>query len=122
MAEFWRALRTLKALQAEQTAMALGAVTPRRPETAGRPPPNEPERRAQRRLEYVLPDQPTSGRALHEPVPPVPRCPEIKRTRQPRQYWRISPTRRAREPKPRAARSHPNFIDVVAAHIRRTRQ
>jgi hypothetical protein len=46
----------------------------------------------------------------------------IERTRQPRQYWRISSTRRAREPKRWAARSHPNFIDVVAAHIRRTRQ
>ncbi len=76
MAEFWRALKTLKALQAEQaalaeqtieTAPALAATSLRpaaRPRLADRAQPNEPEPR----LEYALPDLSARGHALHEPA------------------------------------------------------
>jgi hypothetical protein len=71
MAEFWRALRTLKALQAEQAAGADALEMPRRPPRAparltSRPAPNEPERQSLH--EYVIPDQPRPGRTLHEPA------------------------------------------------------
>jgi hypothetical protein len=82
MAEFWRALKTLKALQAEaksveQTAAsapapALHASTRRSPRPLAAPAPNEPERRAAagpERLELLLPDPPPQG-ALHEPAAP----------------------------------------------------
>jgi hypothetical protein len=69
MAEFWRALKMLKALQAEQTAETEPALVaqlmeahPARPAAAHRPRPSEPERR----LEYALPEPRTSGLALHE--------------------------------------------------------
>jgi hypothetical protein len=86
LAEFWRVLKTLKALQAEQALkaeealpveQALGAdaalpVSPirpaPRPRLAGRARPNEPER-ALPRPEYALSAPPTSG-ALHEPAAP----------------------------------------------------
>ena len=83
MAEFWRALRTLKALQAEQAAMAeqvaaCGQSPARQPTRRAALPltqvaqPNEPERRmgssSERRAEYVLPHRPRSGGALHEPA------------------------------------------------------
>jgi hypothetical protein len=86
MAEFMRALRTLKALQAEQAAatelhVAAPAPVPAQPprpaaraQMARRPEPNEPERRPEARpeprLEYVLPDRPAPGRTLHEPAAP----------------------------------------------------
>jgi hypothetical protein len=81
MAEFWRALRTLKALQAEQAATGLDVAAPApvraqpprpaaHPEIADRPGPSEPERcpasPPERHLEYVLPDLHQPGRALHE--------------------------------------------------------
>jgi hypothetical protein len=71
MAEFMRALRTLKALQAEQAANArVLDMPPRQPpapaRVASRPAPNEPERRPLH--EYVIPDQPGPGRTLHEPA------------------------------------------------------
>jgi hypothetical protein len=75
MAAFWRALRTLKALQAEQ-ALEDGpalAAHPLRP--AARPPlahpsqPNEPERRDLPRPRCALREPPPSC-ALHEPVAP----------------------------------------------------
>jgi hypothetical protein len=74
MAEFWRALRTLKALQAEAgEEHAAGAdvrALPPRPRVparlASRPAPNEPERRPLN--QYVIPDQPRPGRSLHEPA------------------------------------------------------
>jgi hypothetical protein len=80
MAEFWRALKTLKALQAEQAATELDVAAParvraqpRRPAAhpeAPRPKPSEPERHlasaSERRLEYVLPDRPAPARTLHE--------------------------------------------------------
>jgi endonuclease YncB( thermonuclease family) len=75
MAEFWRALRTLKALQAEQAASA-ELDMPRRPPArlASRPLPNEPERPSEpapeRPLEYVMPAVPAPGHALHEPAAP----------------------------------------------------
>jgi hypothetical protein len=79
MAEFWRALRTLKALQAEQAldtdaALAAPPIQPSaRPPLLHRPRPNEPERHSvsapEPRLEYVLPDRPTPG-TLHESAAP----------------------------------------------------
>jgi hypothetical protein len=70
MAEFWRALRTLKALQAEQAAGAevleMPPSQPRAPaRLASRPAPNEPEGRLLN--EYLITDQPEHGRTLHEP-------------------------------------------------------
>jgi hypothetical protein len=86
MAEFWRALKTLKALQAEQAvttgpalAMQPVEVPPKWP--TARPSlvrqPNEPDRAAGRSLPYAMPDQPPPGRALHEPAAPwTPKEPE----------------------------------------------
>ena len=88
MAEFWRALKTLKALQAEQatgTGPALEARPPTahpewpaaRPALAPRPQPSEPERAAGPRLEHVVPDPPGRGRTLHESAAPwLPNEPE----------------------------------------------
>jgi hypothetical protein len=85
MAEFWRALKTLKALQAEQAATELHVAAPApvcaqprgrtaRSQMAHRPEPSEPERGrecpTERRVEYVLPDRPAPGRTLHEPAAP----------------------------------------------------
>jgi hypothetical protein len=89
MAEFMRALRTLKALQAGAAAEELPVAAPApvraqparsaaRPPDAHLPGPNEPERlpdsRAERRpgpqLEYVLPDSTAPGHTLHEPAAP----------------------------------------------------
>ena len=92
MAEFWRALRTLKALQAEQAAAELqealrAPVPPLRPATRPRlgdgAQPNEPERRSasapEPRLEYALPEWPRPGGALHEPAAPwTPNEPEAE--------------------------------------------
>ena len=91
MAEFWRALRTLKALQAEQAAniassLAAQPLDPRlktpapRAPLIDRSPPNEPERDAGRRQEYVPTEPPASGRTLHEPAAPwLPNEPETGR-------------------------------------------
>jgi hypothetical protein len=95
MAEFWRALRTLKALQAEQAAEAGPALEahpvdvhskaqPTRPAAraplAHRPQPDEPERGAAPRLEYVSTEPPARGRTLHEPAAPwLPNEPETGR-------------------------------------------
>ena len=92
MAEFWRALKTLKALQAEQKVANEPALAaqPKRP--AARPPlvhgprPDEPERLP---LEYALPESPAAGRTLQEPAAPyiptqpafVPNEPDPHRTR-----------------------------------------
>ena len=96
IAELMRALKTLKALQAEQaaTALDLAASAPVRaqpsrpaalPADAPLPAPNEPERRPdphvercpEPRLEYALPDPPAPGRTLHEPAAPwLPNEPE----------------------------------------------
>ncbi len=83
MAEFWRALKTLKALQAEQAAMALQDAVPvppirpaPRPRLADRAPTNEPRPQAQpdepkragpRPLEYSGAELSLSDRMLHEP-------------------------------------------------------
>jgi hypothetical protein len=89
MAEFSRALRTLKALQAEQAkpvahapraavslAAPAGRPAARRTVAAGSRP-NEPERGDARPMEHVLPEPPMPGRALHEPaVPWLPNEPE----------------------------------------------
>ena len=94
MAEFWRALRTLKALQAEQAAniassLAAQPLDPRlktpapRAPLIDRSPPNEPERDAGRRQEYVPTEPPASGRTLHEPAAPwLPNEPETGQDRQ----------------------------------------
>ena len=78
MAEFWRALRTLKALQAEQALQVQQNVASHaalagqpvaaaaRPPLADRAQPNEPER-ALARPQYLLNEPPTPG-ALHEPT------------------------------------------------------
>jgi hypothetical protein len=76
MAEFWRALRTLKALQAEQAVALQEAVAApltrpaARPRLAARTQPNEPELRSvsapEPRLQYLI--EPPSPDALHEPA------------------------------------------------------
>jgi hypothetical protein len=107
MAEFWRALKTLKALQADQAAAnepALAAlpvdVRPKppaarpaaRPPLARRPRPSEPERGAGPRLDYVMPDRPVHGHALHEPAAPwLPNEPETG-------PGRVAPLDRDRDP------------------------
>jgi hypothetical protein len=100
MAEFWRALRTLKALQAEQAAPTGPALEehrvkahrarPARPPLAHRPQPDEPEGGAGRRLKYPpraslapatlhepaalwLPNEPEPGRARHAASAPASR-------------------------------------------------
>jgi hypothetical protein len=113
MAEFWRALKTLKALQAEQ-ALADGPALATRPlRPAAQPPrpadrarPNEPERRSvsapEPRLEYVLPDRPAPG-ALHEPaVPWRPNEPERGAVRH-----AASMTASPRNPEPQRSPSRP---------------
>ena len=76
MAELARALKLLKALQAEQ-AVATGPDLNAHPQrSAGRPPlaqrpqPDEPERGSAPRLDYVMPAPPVPGPALHEPAAP----------------------------------------------------
>jgi hypothetical protein len=76
MAEFWRALRTLRALQAEQarnTDAALAASpirTAPRPPLVHRPRPNEPECGDLPEPEY-LPSEPAAPpRTLQEPAVP----------------------------------------------------
>jgi hypothetical protein len=65
IAEFMRALRTLKALQAEQAATALDVAAPA---------PVRAQPRVERcpgpRLEYILPDPPAPRPLLHEPAAP----------------------------------------------------
>jgi hypothetical protein len=96
MAEFWRALKTLKALQAEQAAandsgLAADPVEVHRkapptrpaarPPLAHRPRPSEPERDPEPRLEYALPEPPARARTLHEPTAPwLPNEPETEPT------------------------------------------
>jgi hypothetical protein len=81
LAEFWRALRTLKALQAEQALDAAPAraahplaahpIRPAaRPTVVHRRPPDEPERGAARSLDDVSTEPRAHGRALHEPAAP----------------------------------------------------
>jgi len=82
------ALRTLKALQAEQ-ALATGPAVPAhpmrptaRPPLVHRPQPDEPERDAAPRLEYVLSEPPAPDSTLHEPAAPwLPSEPETGRAR-----------------------------------------
>jgi hypothetical protein len=87
MAEFWRALRTLKALQAghaldapARAAQPLAAhpIRPEaRPALVHRQPPDEPGRGAARPLDYVSTEPRAHGRALHEPAAPwLPNGPE----------------------------------------------
>ena len=80
MAEFMRALRTLKALETGHAAADLAVVAETPVETrpggpAGRSladrrrGPNEPGHAAALRPEHVLPDPAGPGHALHEPAP-----------------------------------------------------
>jgi hypothetical protein len=75
MAEFTRALRTLKALQAEQQAADADVLElpPSQPQAPARVAPNEPER-----LVAFVPSEPAGpGGALHEPAAPwLPNEPE----------------------------------------------
>ena len=77
MAELWRALRTLKALQVEQArtvehaARAASALTGRggsaeRATLSRRPGPSEPELRTLPPLDHVTPERPALRRELHE--------------------------------------------------------
>jgi hypothetical protein len=91
MAEFWRALKTLKALQAEQAAANEPALAAHsleahpqppaaRPPLVHRPRPDEPERSPRPRLDYVSAEPTARGRALHEPAAPwLPNEPEPHR-------------------------------------------
>jgi hypothetical protein len=63
MAEFWRALRTLKALQAEPTRVRPVGASASRPEIVPRLTTNEPDRCPQHRLDTLIPEP---GRGLHE--------------------------------------------------------
>jgi hypothetical protein len=75
MAEFWRALKTLKALQAEQAANAIERPASKpAARISGRVQPDEPKRGAAPRLDYVLPDPPVTGPTLHEPAVPIGLC------------------------------------------------
>jgi hypothetical protein len=114
MAEFWRVLKTLKALQAEQAAAnepALAAdpveVHPKplatRPPLVDRAQPDEPERGAEPRLQYVMPDPPTPSCTLHEPAAPsLPNEPETGAG--PHAARRRSPSPVANEPGPHRTR------------------
>jgi hypothetical protein len=118
MAEFWRALRTLKALQAEQAAppvehaagatLALEAPASRpaaRATLSHRPEPDEPERRAAFRLDHVMPDPPAPAHTLHEPATPwTPRRP-TQSTCQTNPVLRGCGMRRGRPPRARGAGS-----------------
>jgi hypothetical protein len=89
MAEFWRALGTLKALQAEAksveqppaSAHTLQASSMRSPRPLAGHAPNEPERRSASapgpRLDYALPDRSAPRGTLHELAAPwMPNEPE----------------------------------------------
>jgi hypothetical protein len=113
MAEFWRALRTLKALQAEHAAdtdavLAAHPVSAHPEAPTARPPlvhcaqPDEPERR----LEYALPQPPARGRILHEPAASwLPNEPEPGRDRQ---EAAVSCSPRQAAPRPRS--NEPNRL------------
>jgi hypothetical protein len=85
MAEFWRALRTLKALQAEQAAaqapgaemLELPPARTRAPElVASCPRPAEPEAALARRLQYAISGRPEPGVPHEAPAPWPPNEPE----------------------------------------------
>jgi hypothetical protein len=91
MAEFWRALRTLKALQAEQAAGTGDALAEHPMQPAARPlvhlaQPNEPERSATL-AHHSQPDEPERGAALRldylmaEPAAPARGAMGAERTR-----------------------------------------
>ena len=113
MAAFWRALRTLKALQAEQAAGQASATAPARaarppqanpkapaprPPLAQRPRPNEPERGPRSPGgEYVFIEPSGRGRTLHEPGAGwQPNEPEPG----PKPRWRVHRRRRRRASSP----------------------
>jgi hypothetical protein len=122
MAEFWRALRTLKALQAEQARapeMSAGrhsaaertAPTPaariapcRNPnEPRAQAQPDEPERAAARRLAYLPSEPGAGGGTLHEPaaawLPNEPEtghaaCASLRDANEPKPFPQLEPSRR----------------------------
>jgi hypothetical protein len=114
MAELMRALRMLKALQAELAAGAEALeMPPRQPRgparLASRPAPNEPERRLEpapdRRLEYVLPATLAPGRTLHEPAAPwTPNEPEPDAVQDPKANGATTSTRSRKACAPRRSR------------------
>jgi hypothetical protein len=102
MAEFWRALKTLKALQAGPALEAHPVdvhpnARPTRP--AGRPPlvhrpqPDEPERNPEPRLEHVSTEPPVGRRTPHEPA-----APWLSNEPEPRQHAGSAPARPALVP------------------------
>jgi hypothetical protein len=107
MAEFWRALRTLKALQAEAksveqpaaSARALEASPMRSPLPLAAHAPNEPERAAlEPHVEYISSEPSAHGRTLHEPAsawllnePAAPRRPNEPKPGRERQDARGGP-------------------------------
>jgi hypothetical protein len=123
MAEFMRALRTLKALQAEQaaeTGPALAArsldahpkAPARRAPLVHRAQPDEPERAAEPRLECALSEPPGRGRTLHEPaapwLPPAPWMPNEPEPGRNRQEAPGSCSPREAAPRPRS--NEPNSL------------
>jgi hypothetical protein len=101
MAEFWRALRTLKALQAEQafedgTALAHPIPPAPRPQLTRHQQPNEPERCPQRQLDTLIPEP---SRGLHEaPTTWRPNEPEPMPANPPRRLSRGPAPGRSDEP------------------------
>jgi hypothetical protein len=108
MAEFWRALRTLKALQAERAATPIGADLTG-PAIARRRAPDEPERL----IAYVRPEPPTPGPALHEPAAPA--APGLE----PDEPDSCGNRRESRQPGERAnPGSRPRERDAPPSHVR----
>jgi hypothetical protein len=109
MAEFWRALRTLKALQAEQAAEAGPSLEAhpkapaRRARLIHRPQPDEPERNPEPRLESLSTEPP--ARTVHEPAAPwVPNEPGAP---SPHAAAPLTPARPERTPWPRQISDSP---------------
>jgi hypothetical protein len=132
IAEFMRALKTLKALQAEAAAPELPIAaaapvraqrsrSPARAADAHLPLPNEPEPRPKsrpaRRLEYALPDSPAPGRTLHEPAAPwTPNEPEPATPPAPRRTLHETPAPRLpNEPAPATALAPAPAVPVAEA-------
>ena len=128
MAEFWRALKTLKALQAEQAArqpaeaaraMAAPASRPGA-RVAHRPGPDEPERSAALRLDHAMPAPPLPGRALHVSAAPWLRNEPDSRSNlrasvQPGDRASPSSEPRGRDPDPIDVRSLPRSLPISGA-------
>ena len=126
MAEFWRALRTLKALQAEQAQQAqqaLGSQTvlaaqqvqiAARPALAPRQLPNEPERAAEPRLDYLPSDFPATAAPCMSP--PRPGCRTNPRTTPIGALLTRTSCRARWNQRPRSARGQHQIRALLADH------